>query len=299
MRRPGFRPAGAGPAVRDPFAPSPLRRIAVTAFMVVFLAYFMVPLAWILISSTKTTPDLFSTFGLWFGSSFELFGNISHAFSAEDGVFGRWMFNSFLYATVAALGAGLFSAMAGYAFAMYPFRGSKLLYVLILGSIMVPPTVFAIPIFLMMSEVGLVNSPLAFILPSMVSPVGVFLIRIYAQQAVPRELIDAARMDGASDLAIFWKVAMRLMLPATLTVTLLSFVETWNNYFLPLLLFTDERMYPLTVGLATWNGAAQKGLGLTYVTVITGALIAIVPAMIVFLAVQRWWQGGLTTGGVK
>jgi multiple sugar transport system permease protein len=287
------------PAPRDPFVPSPLRRLAVTGFMLVFLGYFLVPLAWIVISSTKTTPDLFSSFGLWFGSSFELFHNVSHVFSVDDGVFGRWMLNSFLYSSVAALGAGLFATMAGYAFALYPFRGSKALYAIVLGSIMVPPTVFAIPIFLIMSKAGLVNSPLAFILPSMVSPVGVFLMRVYATQAVPLELVDAARIDGTGELGIFFRVAMRLLAPAAFTVTLLSFVETWNNYFLPLLLFSNERLYPLTVGLATWNGAAQKGLGLTYVTVITGALVAIVPVMIVFLIVQRWWQGGLAVGGVK
>jgi multiple sugar transport system permease protein len=165
----------------------------------------------------------------------------------------------------------------------------------------IPQTALVIPIYLLLSRVGIIDTPLAVILPSLVSPFGVFLMRIYAEQAVPDELLDAARVDGSGELRIFFGVAFRILAPGFVTVLLLSFVATWNNYFLPLAVLSNQNLYPLTVGLAQWNSLASAGGGaaVAYNIVITGALVAIVPVAIAFLVIQRYWQGGLTFGAVK
>jgi multiple sugar transport system permease protein len=276
------------------------RRAFPTLLLLVFLVYFLLPLFWLAVSSTKSNDDLFSTFGLWF-AAFHLTQNLRDVFTYDGGVFLTWLGNTAYYSIASAVGAALVSTLAGYAFAKYRFPGRGLLFAVVLGSIMIPQTALVIPIYLMLSKVGIINTPLAVILPSLVSPFGVYLMRVYAEQAVPDELLDAARVDGAGELRIFWSVAFRILAPGFVTVLLLSFVATWNNYFLPLVVLSDQKLFPLTVGLAQWNSLASAGGGsqVLYSIVITGALVAIVPVAAAFLFLQRYWQGGLTFGSLK
>jgi multiple sugar transport system permease protein len=276
------------------------RRGLATLLLLVFLVYFVLPLFWLVVSSTKSNDDLFSTFGLWF-AAFHLPQNLRDVFTYDGGVYLTWLGNTAFYAVASAVGTALVSTLAGYAFAKYRFPGRGLLFAIVLGSIMIPQTSLVIPIYLMLSKVGIINTPLAVILPSLVSPFAVFLMRIYAEQAVPDELLDAARVDGAGEFRIFWTVAFRILAPGFVTVLLLSFVATWNNYFLPLVVLSDQKLFPLTVGLAQWNSLASAGGGsqVVYSIVITGALVAIIPVAAAFLLLQRYWQGGLTVGGVK
>ncbi|MGD0166927.1 MAG: carbohydrate ABC transporter permease [Gaiellaceae bacterium] len=284
--------AFSGPAAR--------RRTLATLFLLVFLVYFILPLFWLVVSSTKSNDDLFSSFGLWF-SKFHFLQNLHDVFTYDGGVYLRWLGNTAFYAIAAGVGTALVSTLAGYAFAKYRFPGRGVLFAIVLGSIMIPQTALVIPIYLLLSKVGIIDTPLAVILPSLVSPLGVFLMRVYAEQAVPDELIDAARVDGAGELRIFWGVAFRILVPGFVTVLLLSFVATWNNYFLPLVVLSTPKLFPLTVGLAQWNSTASAGGGAQalFSIVVTGALIAIVPVAAAFLVLQRYWQGGLTAGGVK
>jgi multiple sugar transport system permease protein len=271
-----------------------------TLFMLAFLVYFFLPLAWLVISSTKSLDNLFSSFGLWF-SGFNLTDNISETFSKDDGVYGTWLRNTLMYAIVSAVGAAMLAAAAGYGFAKFDFRGKNLMFWFVLGSVMVPTTALAIPTYLLFSKIGLTNNPLSIILPSLVSPFGIYLMRIYAESAVPTDLMEAARIDGAGEFRIFWQVAFRLLAPGFVTVLLFTFVATWNNYFLPLVMLSEPRWYPLTVGLAQWNSQATAGGGATaaFNTVITGSLISVVPLIIAFIFLQRYWQSGLTAGSVK
>jgi multiple sugar transport system permease protein len=271
-----------------------------TLFMLAFLVYFLMPLTWLLIASTKSLDDLFSSFGLWF-SGFNLFDNISETFSKDGGVYWTWLRNTLGYSFVSAIGAALLAAAAGYGFAKFAFRGKNLLFWFVLGSVMVPTTALAIPTYLMFSKLGLTNNPLSIILPSLVSPFGIYLMRIYAEAAVPSDLIEAARIDGAGEFRIFQRIAFRLLAPGFVTVLLFTFVATWNNYFLPLVMLSEPRWYPLTVGLAHWNNQANAGGGATaaFTTVITGSLISIVPLILAFIFLQRYWQSGLGSGGVK
>jgi len=265
------------------------------------VAYFIVPLIWLFISATKDNPDLFSTFGLWLGHDVNLFANIRDVFTFQDGIYLRWTLNTILYAGASAIGASLLATMAGYAFAKYRFPGDKVLFSITLGAIMIPLTALAIPTYLLFSTAGITNTPLAVILPSLVSPFSVFLMRVYAADAIPDSLVEAARMDGAGEFRIFWQVGIRLLGPGIVTVMLFTLVATWNNYFLPLIMLNSGDLYPLTVGLAQQEATSAAGGGAQalFSTVITGSVLSIIPLIIAFLYLQRYWQTGLATGGVK
>jgi multiple sugar transport system permease protein len=280
---------------------SQLTRVITTALLAIFLVYSLLPIFYLVVSSTKNNTDLFTSFGLWFSSAFNLSANLRDTFARDDGVYLNWLWNTTYYSISSAVGAAFVSTIAGYAFAKYRFPGRIPVFAVILGSIMVPQTALAIPTFLLLSKIGLIDTPLAVILPSLVSPFGVYLMRVYAEQSIPDDLLNAARVDGAGELRIFWSVALRVLMPGFVTVLLLSFVATWNNYFLPLVVLSTPELYPLTVGLASWNSLASAGGGAQplYPLVITGALVSIVPIGVCFLFLQRYWQGGLTFGSLK
>jgi multiple sugar transport system permease protein len=263
--------------------------------------YFLLPLLWLVVSSTKNDSDLFATFGLWFGKSIALVGNLATVFSYENGSFGLWLLNSAFYAIASALGAVVLATLAGYAFAKYRFAGGRGIFSVVLGSIMIPSTALALPTYLLFANINITNTPWAVILPSVVNPFALYLIRVYAIEAVDDNLIEAARIDGAGELRIFWQIACRLLGPAIVTVFLLALVATWNNYFLPLIMLNQSSLYPITVGLAQWAASSNVGGGarVLFSTVITGSFVSIIPLVLSFLYLQRYWQSGLSTGSVK
>ncbi len=267
------------------------------AFMFVAGAYFLLPLWWLLVSSTKTRGDLTTTPGLWF-SDIKLWDNVEDLFTRGDGVFWRWLGNSLLYAGVGAAIGTLLAAMAGYALAKYEFRGREVMFGVILAGVLVPATALALPLFLLLSEVDLTNTYWAVFLPSLVSPFGVYLSRIYAAGAVPDELIEAGRLDGAGDMRIFFSMSVRLMAPALVTIYLFQFVAIWNNFFLPLIMLVDQDLYPVTLGLFAWTSQSARDPGLV-TAVIVGSFVSVVPLIIAFLMLQRFWRSGLAAGGVK
>jgi multiple sugar transport system permease protein len=266
------------------------------------LVYFLAPLLWLVLASTKTNSGLFDSFGFALGGKFNLFQNLADVFTRQDGIFARWLINTVVYAGISGIGASLLATAAGYAFAKYRFPGGRGLFSVVLGAIMIPTTALAIPTFLLFTQAGLTNTPLAVILPSMVNPFGVYLMKVYAEGAIDDSLMEAARIDGASEFRVFWQVSMRLLTPGMITVLLFSLVATWNNYFLPLIMLNNPDLFPLTVGLSQWQSAASAGGGgvqADFTPIITGALVSVVPLIIVFLFLQRYWQSGLATGGVK
>jgi multiple sugar transport system permease protein len=271
-----------------------------TVFMLICVGYFLLPLFWLVVASTKSNADLFSSFGLWF-ANFNLFENIKNVLTFQDGVFIYWVINSAIYAVVSAVGASFLSTAAGYGFAKYDFPGKAVLFAITLGAIMVPIAALTVPTYLLFARAGLTDTYFAIILPSLATPFGVFLMRVYAADAVDNALIEAARVDGVGELRIFFTVALRLLLPGSITVLLFSLVATWNNYFLPLIMLNTAEKFPLTVGLALWQSTAAGGSGsrALFSTVITGSLLSIIPLAVAFLFLQRYWQSGLATGGVK
>ena len=273
-----------------------------TIAMVVLLIYFLLPLFWLLIASTKNVGDLFSSFGLWFAHDFSFFSNVRETLTNGGWVFTRWMGNTVLYSVVSAGGAAFLCALGGYGFAKYRFRGHRVAFNLVLGAIMIPTTALAIPTYLLFAKVSLVNTPWAIILPSLVSPFGLFLMWVYARDAVSDSLLEAARIDGAGELTIFFRVVLRSLAPGFVTVLLFTLVATWNNYFLPLIMLNDPRYYPITVGLSSWSGQAVGGSGANadlLACVVTGSLLSIIPLIAAFVLLQRFWQSGLSAGAVK
>ncbi|MEV4348446.1 carbohydrate ABC transporter permease [Actinoplanes sp. NPDC049596] len=263
--------------------------------------YSLVPLGWLLINSTKTQGGLFTSFGLWFdGGHFALWDNIRDTFTYNDGIFLRWFGNTLLYVVVGAGGATLLAALAGYGLAKFKFVGKRAVFAIVLGAVAVPGTALAVPTFLMFSKMGLTNTPWAVIIPSLITPFGLYLMWTFAQQAIPDEMLEAARMDGAGEFRTFFKICVPLLAPGIVTVALFSIVATWNNYFLPLIMLKDPDWYPLTVGLNAWNAQSTTAGGeAVYNLVITGSLLTIVPLLAAFLLLQRYWQSGLAAGSVK
>jgi multiple sugar transport system permease protein len=278
----------------------PRKSVAFTLLMSLFLLYSLVPLAWLVINATKTQAGLLGSFGLWFDGDFVFFQNIAETLSYRDGIFVRWLGNTLLYVVVGAGGATLLATLAGYGLAKFRFVGRRAVFAVVLGAIAVPGTALAVPTFLMFSQLGLTNTPWAIIIPSLISPFGLYLVWVYAVESVPTELLEAARMDVAGELRTFFTISARLLAPGIVTVLLFSVVATWNNYFLPLIMLSDPSWYPLTVGLNQWNAQAT-GVSAQpiYNLVITGSLLTIIPIVVAFLGLQRFWQSGLSAGSVK
>jgi len=276
------------------------KSVVLTLVMVVFTIYSVVPLAWLIINATKDQASLFSSFGLWFGNGFNLFDNIAQTFTYNNGIFVHWFANTLLYVVVGAGGATVLATFAGYGLAKYRFPGRRGVFAVVLGAIAIPGTALAVPTFLLFSQIGLTNTPWAVILPSLISPFGLYLVWTFATDAVPTELLEAARLDGAGEIRTFFTISLRLLAPGIVTVLLFAIVATWNNYFLPLIMLSEPTWYPLTVGLSQWSAqAAGVGAQPIFNLVITGSLMTIVPIVIAFLFLQRYWQSGLATGSVK
>ncbi|MFF1719903.1 carbohydrate ABC transporter permease [Streptomyces sviceus] len=274
------------------------RRTAWVPTLVLILGalYCLVPIAWVVVAATKDRSELFSTFTFAPGSGF--FQNLSDLTAYRDGIFWRWMANSAFYAGLGALLSAAVSAAGGYALGRYSFRGREAIFKMILAGVLVPSIVLAVPQYLLLSKLGMADSYWSMLLPSILSPYGVYLVRIYAAASVPAELMEAARMDGASEWRIFSRIAVPMMMPGLITVFLFQFVGIWNNFLLPFVMLADDEKFPITLGLYTLlaQGASQPAL---YTLVITGCLLAILPLIGLFLVIQRFWSLDLMSGSVK
>ncbi|MCX4767199.1 carbohydrate ABC transporter permease [Streptomyces sp. NBC_01275] len=278
----------------------PKRSKLLTALSSLVVLYTVVPLIWLAINATKTQSGLADSNGLWFAHDFALWSNIHDTFTYDDGVFTRWLLNTLLYVVLGAGGATLLAVLGGYALAKFDFPGKRGIFATVIGAVAVPGTALAVPTFLMFSKMGLTDTPWAVIIPSLVSPFGLYLMWVFATEAIPTELLEAARIDGAGEARTFFTVALPLLAPGIVTVLLFTTVATWNNYFLPLIMLKDSDWYPLTLGLSVWNSQAETiGGDVIFNLVITGSLLTILPLIAAFLFLQKYWQSGLAAGSVK
>jgi len=279
------------------------RRPGSHLFLMLAVLYFALPIWWLVVASTKSNSALFNSphGSMWFSSEYSLWDNLAQLTSHSDGIFWRWMGNSLFYAIASGVGATTLAVLAGYGFAVYRFPGRNFAFSVLLGAVMVPATALVIPTFVLLANAHLTDTVWAVVLPSLLNPVGVYLMRVYIQDSVPPELFDAARVDGAGELTTFVRVVLPLLRPAIVTVLLLTMVAAWNNYFLPLAMLSNPKLLPVTVGLGSWQRLSSAGSGgeQLWNLVATGALVSIVPLAIAFLGLQRYWRGGLTLGGVK
>ncbi len=266
----------------------------------IVVLYSLLPLFWLAVNATKSQEGLLSSFGLWFADDFSLWRNITQTLTYDDGVFLVWLRNTVLYVVVGAGGATALATLGGYGLARFDFPGRRVVFAVVIGAVAVPGTALAVPTFLLFSKLGLTNTPWSVIIPSLVTPFGLYLMWTFAAEAVPVELIEAARLEGAGELRIFTRICLPMLGPGIVTVLLFSAVATWNNYFLPLIMLKDPSWYPLPVGLDTWNSqAATAGGEAVFNLVITGSLLTVVPLVAVFLLLQRYWVSGLAAGAIK
>ncbi|OPG09280.1 ABC transporter permease [Microbispora sp. GKU 823] len=266
-----------------------------------FTLYCLLPLVWLVINATKSQADFVSSFGLAPGREFALWDNIVEVFRYQDGIFSRWLLNTLLYVVVGATVSTFLAALGGYALAKLDFTGKRVFLFVVLGSISVPGIALAIPQFLLFAHLGLTNTPWAILIPSFINPFGLYLMWVFTAEAVPTGLLEAAKIDGAGEFRTFLRIALPMLAPAGVTVLLFSFVSIWNNYFLPLIMLKDPAWYPLTVGINQWNklGSSAGNGALVQNLVITSALLTIVPLIVAFLSLQRYWQSGLSLGAIK
>lgn len=266
--------------------------------LVLASAYSLFPVWWLIVAATKNRTGLYQSNGLWF-SGMHLWSNVRQVFTYENGIFLRWTANSFLYAGVGSLGGTLIALATGYGLARFEFPGRSAVFACVVGSFLIPIALLTLPLYLMFSKIGLVDTPWAMLIPCLINPFSVYLAKVYTEATVPFELLEAARLDGAGELRIFFSIVLRMMTTGGATVFLLAFVNTWNAFFLPLTVLRGEENWTLNIGLYNWSGKRlESGVDLTSL-VLTGALLSIVPMAVMMVAMRRYWRTGVTLGALK
>ncbi|PRY52874.1 carbohydrate ABC transporter membrane protein 2 (CUT1 family) [Knoellia remsis] len=272
-----------------------------------FAVFCVVPLVWLLLAPTKTDAELVSGATMSFGSFDQLAAAARHLMDYNDGVLVQWAWNSVLYAVGSLVLSVGSSVLAGYALAVTHLPGRRLLLVLTLVGMLVPPTALVLPLFLEINAVQLTNTALSVILPAAFYPFGTYLAFIYFSTSMPVELLEAGRLDGLSEAGLFWHVARPLATPLMGLLAFFSFVANWNNYFLPYVMLSEEAKYNLPVGLgAVISGTpalnpANGGsfLPITRPEVALAGLIIVLPIAVVFVFCQRYLVRGILSGATK
>lgn len=282
-----------------------LGRVVAALVLIAFALFFVVPLVWLLLAPTKTDRQLLLEAPFAFGDFSTLAQNWATLVSFQGGLLWTWIGNSAFYCGAGLAIALVTSIPAGYAMALTEFRGRRALLAITLVVMLVPSTALVLPVFLELSAFHLIGNPLAAILPFSFFPFGVYLTYIYFSTAISRDLLDAARIDGASELQVFVQIAMPLATPVIALVAFFNFTANWNNYFLPYVTLPGRKS-PIQVGLAELlsnvpafnpTNAASTTISLSALALAT--LIAIAPVLVVFLFAQRFLVTGLTAGGTK
>ncbi|MGW6020448.1 carbohydrate ABC transporter permease [Streptomyces sp. NPDC055099] len=277
--------------------PRLLGRTVVNTVVGIAVLYTLLPVLWLVLAASKNRDALFSSnfFAL---TDFSFVQNLRDLFAMDGGLYGRWYTNSLLYAVLGAAISALVSVACGYAFDKYRFAHKEKVFGLVLAAVMVPQTVLALPLYLMASATGVVDTFWAVFIPVLFNPFGVYLGRIFSQGYVPDEVLEAARVDGAGELTTYVRVSLRMLGPGLVTVFLFQLTAIWNNFFLPMVMLSDEKLYPVSLGLYTWNSSATVSPEY-YPVVIIGSLLAVLPLILAFVLLQRFWKSGLTAGSVK
>jgi len=273
----------------------------ILVIMAILAAYFLLPLVWLLISTTKSTRDLFNTpmFGLPHHIGF--FQNLDDLTKTDHGLYWRWYLNSIFYSTITATLSTLISALAGYALTKYRFRLQAPVNSLVLIALLLPGATLTIPVFLLLKRLGLMDTYFAVILPMLASPFGVYFMNVYIGQSMPNELIDSGRIDGANDYQIFGRISLPIIRPGFVTLFLITFIFSWNNFFLPLLVLSTSKLFPVTLGLDIWvSTLTSPSTGVPpYPLILIGSLLSVLPMVVLFPFLRRFIAAGIATGSVK
>jgi multiple sugar transport system permease protein len=284
----------ARPAPQRAAGAPPRSRASIVLYVLLTLGLILMiaPFVWMVLGSFKAQGEFLRLPPTWLPEQ-PTFNNYQRLIDQLD--MPRFFFNSTVVAMAVTVGNLVFSPMLGYALAKLRFAGKGVLLGLVLATLMLPGAAILVPQFVLMSALGLVNSYPALILPFLAGPFGVFLTRQFFS-GLPDELLEAARMDGASEFRIFWTIAMPLAGPVLATLGILTFLGSWNSFIYPLVMAQEPEMYTLPVALATFaTGQYQADHGM----LMAGALILVLPILIIFVVLQRWITEGIATTGLK
>jgi len=273
-------------------------RAAVNTLLLIVSCYTFFPLVWTVFAGAKTagavqTGDVLSL------RSFNIVGNFRLLWSFQGGIYGRWFLNSLLYAGIGASLGALICVAAGYAFDKYKFPGKERLFGLVLLGVLVPSAATTLPLYLLAAKAGLVNTYFAVLIPSLVNPFGVYLARVFSAGYVPNETLEAGRIDGASELATFVKLGLPMLRSGYTAILLFQFSAIWNGFFLALVMLTDQHLFPVSLGIYELNTSLSSEGPALLPVVMVGSVVAILPLVVIFVSLQRFWRAGLTAGSVK
>jgi len=273
----------------------------ITYVLLVFFALLIItPFVWMLCGAFKSNADQFNHIFLPMGDGFLGVDwsrlTLEHILTVYGDLrFGNSMMNSFFLASVISLVSTFFAAMGGYTLAKFDFRGRKLCNYIVFLCLIVPPSLMLAPVYELLYQMGLLNTYWALLLPSMSSALGVFLFRQTCINSIPDELLDAARIDGASEWRIFIQIVIPIIRPMIGAFILISFLGTWNNFLQPQLYLQDEYKLPLSVAISQLRGAYATNYG----AISAGTLISVAPVVMLFIFLQKEFITGLTRGAVK
>lgn len=271
-----------------------VKRLIATILLLGLALIFTVPFIWMFLSSFKRMSDIY-TFPIQWISDHMSLDNYKTVLSQDNPPFMRYFLNSVFVAVLSCSAQVLTSAIAGYAFAKYQFKGKNILFLLVLGTMMVPFQVIMVPQFLLFKTIGIYNTLWSLILPKLTTPLGIFLMRQYFSR-IPDEIIESARVDGASEFKIFTRIMLPLAKPIVATLSVLTFVWKWNEYEQPLVFLNDKNKFTLPLGLLNFvddSGVTQDQL------VLAASVLSLLPLLIVYVICQKHLIAGLTAGSVK
>jgi multiple sugar transport system permease protein len=281
-------------------------RTFVALVVTVFTLFFIIPIVWLLFATTKSEQQLVGNNPFSVGSLQGLADNWNSLVNFQTGAIATWLGNSAFYAVAALAITLIVSIPAGYALALTDFKLRRALLVVTLVVMLIPNTALVLPIFLEVNTVGLIGSPFSVILPFSFFPFGVYLAYIYFSTSIPRDLLAAARIDGCTELGVFLRIALPLATPVVALVAFFSFVQNWNNYFLPFVMLPSSDQYPIQVGLTSllastpaFNPSALGTSPIELPALALATLISVAPVILVFLFSQRFLVTGMTAGSTK
>jgi ABC-type glycerol-3-phosphate transport system permease component len=276
--------------------PRVLVKIITRVFFYGFLAalglLMILPLVWMISLASRPLSEVFVLPVTLIPKKFELFESIDSAMHRLPVT--RFYFNSVFIATVTTVSQLFFCSLAGYAFAKYKFRGREILFTLVLATGMIPFMAIVIPLFIVVRDLGWLDSYTGLIVPSLVSPFGIFLMRQFIS-GMPDELLDAARIDGAREIGIYFRIVLPLIRPALATLAIFSFLASWDSFLWPLVVLNRTELYPLTLGLGKFQGEHFT----VWNELMAVAFISVLPSLIVFILFQRYFVKGIVLSGIK
>jgi len=271
---------------------NPIGQLVLYVVLIALALLTLFPFYWMFVLATHTQSSIFSAPPpMWFGEFLQrnyesLMGRLP---------FLRNIWNSFYIAAMATVTTMFFASLAGFAFAMYEFRFKRVLFATLIASLMIPPLLGIIPYYLIIQYFGWLNTPRALWVPAMASAFGIFLMRQYIASSMPKELLDAGRIDGASEFRIYWSIAIPIIRPGLATLGMLTFIGQWNNFLGPLVVLNQRESYTIPVALRTLQGQIQTDWG----AILTGTALAVLPLLIIFVFASKQVIEGLVAGSVK